>query len=67
MRDSMSLATSSCAVCKDRGIVSVEHAVKEAFRGSFVDIVLGGIVVKNPVKGERLVLDAFSLWTNSIS
>lgn len=58
----MCLATSGSTVCKDCGIVTVKHAVKQISGCCFINIALSGVFVKDTVEHESLVLDPFSLW-----
>lgn len=55
-RDGMRLSTARSAVRKDGRIVSLQHAVQQGLRSSFVDVALRSSVVKDTIKGKRLVL-----------
>lgn len=52
----MRLAASGGTICEDGGIVAVEHVVQQRPGGALVHIALGGILVKDTVEGEGLVL-----------
>lgn len=61
VRDGVGLSTARGAVCEHGGIVSVHDAVEQVLRCCFVDIALGGGLIKDAVEGERLVLDSLPL------
>ena len=64
VRDGVCLSATSSAICKDGGVVSIQHAVQQGLGCGFVDIALCGGFVKHPVEGERLVLYPLPLWSS---
>jgi len=60
VRDGVCFSAAGGAVGKDGGIVAVEDAVEEVLGSGFVDFGLGGVVVKDSIEGEGLVLGPLS-------
>jgi hypothetical protein len=60
VRDGVCFSATRGTVGKDSGIVAVEDAVEEGFGGGFVDFGLGGVVVKDSIEGEWLILASLS-------
>ena len=54
----MCLAASCGTIRKHSRVVSVEHGIQQVLSGGLVDVVLGGILVKDLVKAKALILDA---------
>jgi len=63
--DGVRLTTTGSTIGEDSSVVAVENIVEERPGSRFVDLALRGILVKNAIEGECLVLDAFSVGHNT--
>jgi hypothetical protein len=56
IRDGMRLSATCSTIREDSRIVSIQYAVQQRLRGSFVYVALGDRVVEDAVESECLVL-----------